>query len=155
MPTQRASGDCAFCAIATHAQEANIVFEDRDSIGFLDRRPVFHGHTLLIPKAHFETLADLPSEVVGPLFGTAQLLALAVQEAMKADGSFLAVNNRISQSVPHLHVHIVPRKQGDGLRGFFWPRTKYLNDGHAEEVRKAIAEAVRGRGSRTDRESAP
>lgn len=112
------------------------------SFAFLDHRPVFHGHVLLMPREHVETLGDLPPSLIGPLFTNAALLARAVQSAMEAEGTFVAINNTVSQSVPHLHAHIVPRKRGDGLRGFFWPRTKYRDDAHAESVRKAIADAV-------------
>ena len=115
-----ASASCRFCQIASHANY--VVFEDHLSIAFLDYRPLFIGHTLLIPKAHYETLADLPNELLGPFFANVQLLARAVEQAMEAEGSFVAINNRVSQSVPHLHVHIVPRRKKDGLRGFFWPR---------------------------------
>ena len=133
---------CLFCEIARHAIPAAIVFEDDNSLAFLDHRPLFHGHCLLIPKDHAETLADLPQDAVGPLFQTAQLLAKAVEQGMSADGSFVAVNNRISQSVPHLHIHIVPRRKGDGLKGFFWPRTKYADDETLDAVRKHVADAL-------------
>lgn len=133
---------CLFCEIARHAIPAAIVFEDGNSLAFLDHRPLFHGHCLLIPKTHAETLADLPQDAVGPLFQTAQLLAKAVEQGMSAEGSFVAVNNRISQSVPHLHIHIVPRRKGDGLKGFFWPRTKYADDETLDAVRKRVADAL-------------
>ncbi|HXF27244.1 MAG TPA: HIT family protein [Bryobacteraceae bacterium] len=133
---------CLFCEIARHAIPAAIVFEDDNSVAFLDHRPLFHGHCLLIPKDHAETLADLPQDAVGPLFQTAQLLAKAVEQGMSAEGSFVAVNNRISQSVPHLHIHIVPRRKGDGLKGFFWPRTKYADDETLDAVRKHVADAL-------------
>jgi len=133
---------CLFCEIARHAIPAAIVFEDDNSLAFLDHRPLFHGHCLLIPKDHAETLADLPQDAVGPLFQTAQLLAKAVEQGMSAEGSFVAVNNRISQSVPHLHIHIVPRRKGDGLKGFFWPRTKYADDETLDAVRKHVADAL-------------
>ena len=115
---------CLFCDIATHKVEAKIVFEDAISLAFLDYRPLFAGHCLLIPRAHYATLADLPEDLVGPLFLNAQHLTKAVETAMRAEGSFVAMNNVVSQSVPHFHIHIVPRKKGDGLRGFFWPRQK-------------------------------
>jgi histidine triad (HIT) family protein len=121
-----------------------MVFEDGDSVAFLDHRPLFPGHVLLIPRHHFETLADLPPALVGPLFFNARLLSLAVEEAMEAEGSFLAVNNRVSQSVPHLHVHVVPRRRKDGLRGFFWPRRSYGD----EAERRRVAEAVRAAAGR-------
>jgi histidine triad (HIT) family protein len=116
---------CLFCKIVSGEVEAKIIFEDEISIAFLDVRPLFPGHVLLIPKAHYPTLADLPAALIGPFFTDAQMLARKVQAAMKADGSFVAINNIVSQSVPHLHVHIVPRKRQDGLRGFFWPRRPY------------------------------
>jgi histidine triad (HIT) family protein len=122
---------------------ASIVFEDDISLAFLDHRPLFHGHCLLIPKAHYETLSDLPAEFVGPFFENAQLLARAVEVAMEAQGTFVAMNNRVSQSVPHLHVHIVPRTKGDGLKGFFWPRTKYASETKMATVRDLIQAAVR------------
>jgi histidine triad (HIT) family protein len=116
---------CLFCKIVSRELEAKIIFEDEISIAFLDVRPLFPGHVLLIPKAHYPTLTDLPAALIGPFFTNAQMLARKVQAAMKADGSFVAINNVVSQSVPHLHVHIVPRKRQDGLRGFFWPRRPY------------------------------
>jgi len=133
---------CIFCKIARHEVESHIVLEEDDSIAFLDKRPVFPGHTLLVTKAHYETLADLPTDIIGPLFSTAQLLATAVVEATRSDGSFVAINNRVSQSVPHLHVHIVPRRRGDGLRGFFWPRQPYKTEESALETQRAIRSAV-------------
>jgi len=108
-------------------------------MAFLDARPVFPGHCLLVPRAHHETLADLPADLVEPVFAAAQRLALAVEAGMGADGTFVALNNRVSQSVPHLHVHVVPRRRKDGLRGFFWPRQKYESD----EAMEAAADAVR------------
>jgi histidine triad (HIT) family protein len=116
---------CLFCKIVSRELEAKIIFEDEISIAFLDVRPLFPGHVLLIPKAHYPTLSDLPAALIGPFFTNAQMLTRKVQSAMKADGSFVAINNIVSQSVPHLHVHIVPRKRQDGLRGFFWPRRPY------------------------------
>jgi histidine triad (HIT) family protein len=132
--------DCRFCQIALHANY--VVFEDKLSIAFLDYRPLFIGHTLLIPKAHYETLLDLPSEVTGPFFGRVQLLTRAVELAMQAEGSFVAINNRVSQSVPHLHVHIMPRRKKDGLRGFFWPRQAHPGEEHMREAQTAIRAAL-------------
>lgn len=114
-------------------------------MAFLDRRPLFPGHTLLVPRSHIATLADLPAELVAPLFLQAQRLASAVERAVGAEGTFVAINNRVSQSVPHLHVHIVPRRRGDGLKGFFWPRHGYRDAGHAAEVRDALRDALVGR----------
>jgi histidine triad (HIT) family protein len=130
--------DCVFCSIVAGAAEAEIVHADKDSIAFLDARPLFRGHTLLVPRAHHETLADLPEAQVGGLFQLARGLSTAVRDAMGAEGSFVAINNRVSQSVPHLHVHIVPRVKGDGLRGFFWPRQRYSGAELAE-----TSEAIR------------
>ncbi len=125
------AGGCLFCEIVRGEREANIVFRDEISIAFLDHRPLFPGHCLLITKEHFQTLTDLPREIVGPLFLNAQRLAGAVQKVMKAEGTFVAVNNIVSQSVPHFHLHAVPRRKGDGLKGFFWPRRAYKS---AEEI---------------------
>jgi histidine triad (HIT) family protein len=134
--------DCRFCAIARGEVEARIVLDDEQVLAFLDHRPLFPGHCLVIPREHYETLPDLPSEMLQPLFGAAQLLARAMIEALEAEGSFVAVNNVVSQSVPHLHVHVVPRRRKDGLRGFFWPRTPYRDEAHAEEVQDALRRAV-------------
>jgi histidine triad (HIT) family protein len=134
--------NCPFCELAAGGGESAIVFEDGLSIGFLDNRPLFPGHTLLIPREHFETLVDLPAELVGPFFGNVQRLSRAVEAAMGAEGSFIAINNRVSQSVPHLHAHIVPRRKGDGLRGFFWPRGKYKDAAEMEAVRDAVRQAL-------------
>lgn len=116
---------CVFCAIAAGEQAADVVLENEDFVAFLDRRPVFKGHLLLVPRQHVVTLPELPAELRDGFLAAAQLLATAVVEALGAQGSFLAVNNLVSQSVPHLHLHVVPRTKGDGLRGFFWPRRKY------------------------------
>jgi histidine triad (HIT) family protein len=134
--------ECAFCRIASQAESA--VLEDAQTVAFLDHRPVFPGHTLIVPRAHHETLADLPPELVEPLFRNVRLLARAVEQAMEADGTFVALNNKVSQSVPHLHVHVVPRKKKDGLRGFFWPRQKYESDEQMRQVAERVRVAVRG-----------
>ncbi len=118
------------------------MFEDETSVAFLDRRPLFHGHTLVLPRAHYETLADLPPVLIGPLFASARLLARALEHGLGAEGSFVALNNRISQSVPHLHVHVVPRRRKDGLRGFFWPRTKYESDAQMHEVAETLRSTI-------------
>jgi histidine triad (HIT) family protein len=137
------AGRCVFCSIASGEIDAHVVLNDDVAIAFLDHRPVFKGHCLLAPRAHHETLSDLPTELVGPFFERAQQLARAVESALEADGTFLGINNKVSQSVPHLHVHVVPRRRKDGLRGFFWPRTKYESDGemrdYAERIRGALA----------------
>jgi len=137
-----AAADCLFCKIAAGVVPAPVVFEDEWSLAFLDHRPVFPGHTLLIPKQHTETLTDLTATLIQPFFTAAQLLARGVESALAADGTFVAINNRVSQSVPHLHVHIVPRRKKDGLRGFFWPRQPYKTEEEAETIRKNIADTV-------------
>jgi histidine triad (HIT) family protein len=134
--------DCPFCAIATGRAAAEVVFEDDDTLAFLDFRPLFPGHSLLIPRAHYETLAELPDELIEPYFRNARLLSVAIRDAMGAEGSFVAINNVVSQSVPHLHTHIVPRVRKDGLRGFFWPRRKYEGDEHLAETAVKVREAV-------------
>jgi histidine triad (HIT) family protein len=132
---------CQFCRIVTGDVTANVIFEDEISIAFLDYRPLFPGHCLLVTKQHYQTLLDLPQALIGPLFSNAQLLAATVQHVMEADGSFVAMNNVVSQSVPHFHVHIVPRKKGDGLRGFFWPRQK-MSAEELRTVQKALADVL-------------
>jgi histidine triad (HIT) family protein len=130
--------DCLFCQIVSGSLSAHIVFEDDVSIAFLDHRPLFPGHVLLVPRKHFEVLTDLPPGDVGGFFQNVQLLSRAVEDALDAEGTFVAMNNRVSQSVPHLHVHVVPRRRKDGLKGFFWPRHKYESEAHAIEVQEAI-----------------
>jgi len=125
--------DCVFCSIVAGDVAADLVLDEPDLVAFLDRRPVFKGHVLLVPRQHVDTLLELPADLHATLLGAAQRLAAAVVEALGAQGSFVAMNNVVSQSVPHLHVHVVPRTKGDGLRGFFWPRTKYDSDAEAEE----------------------
>ena len=134
---------CLFCRIVSGEVPATIVYEDDDAIAFLDHRPLFPGHSLLVPRAHVETLSDLPIKLVAPFFEAAQLLARAVELAMEAEGTFVAMNNRVSQSVPHLHVHIVPRRRKDGLKGFFWPRTKYKSDEEMEITRQKISSKIK------------
>jgi histidine triad (HIT) family protein len=133
---------CAFCSIVAGETSAFVVLDDDVSMGFLDTRPLFPGHVLLVPRDHHETLTDLPLDLVEPFFARAQRMAGAVQSAMGATGTFVALNNSVSQSVPHLHVHVVPRTKGDGLKGFFWPRTKYRDDAHATEVAARIRAAL-------------
>lgn len=133
---------CLFCRIAARELAAAVVFEDDSTLAFLDHRPLFPGHCLLIPKIHYETLADLTGDLIAPLFGNARMLAVAVEQAMESEGSFVAINNRVSQSVPHMHIHIVPRRKKDGLRGFFWPRGKYASDAEMERVRDLVREAI-------------
>jgi histidine triad (HIT) family protein len=133
---------CPFCAIAAGAERGHVVLEDDLFVAFLDNRPLFPGHSLLIPREHHHTLAGLPSGLVGPLFAKARLLSRAVPEAMGKPGSFVALNNVVSQSVPHLHVHIVPRQRKDGLRGFFWPRSKYGSEAEMTATAARVREAV-------------
>ena len=132
-----AVGD-VFCSIVRGEMDAEIVFSDEIAVAFLDHRPVFKGHCLLASRVHVETLADLPGDLVGPFFIRAQLLSRTLEEALGADGTFVAINNKVSQSVPHLHVHVVPRHRKDGLRGFFWPRTKYTNDAEMKDYAERI-----------------
>jgi len=140
-----ARDDCVFCDIVRGDGEAERVLEDRDFVAFLDRRPLFHGHCLLVPRRHVETLPELPEELVGPLFLRARRVAAALGPALGAEGSFVALNNLVSQSVPHLHVHVVPRRRKDGLRGFFWPRTKYESEGQMRDVAARLREALERR----------
>jgi len=137
-----ANENCLFCRIVAGEVPAVVVYEDDDAVAFLDHRPLFHGHTLLVPRKHVETLGELPVSLVEPFFKTAQLLSRVVEKALDAEGTFVAMNNRVSQSVPHLHVHVVPRRKKDGLKGFFWPRTKYKNEEEMLEVKKLIASEV-------------
>lgn len=118
------------------------MLEDEQTLAFLDHRPLFPGHCLLIPKQHYETLSDLPPKSIEPLFSAAQRLARAVELGMQAEGSFVAINNRVSQSVPHLHVHVVPRRKKDGLRGFFWPRGRYASQDEAIAAQTAVRQAL-------------
>jgi histidine triad (HIT) family protein len=133
---------CLFCKVVSGELAVRSIFEDEVSIGFLDHRPVFPGHCLLIPKDHYETLTDLPVGLISPFFRNVQTLARAVETAMQAHGTFVAMNNRVSQSVPHLHVHVVPRRRKDGLKGFFWPRYPYKSEEEADLVQSAIRAAI-------------
>lgn len=135
------SPSCTFCRIVAGELAAPVVFEDSCCLAFLDHRPLFPGHCLVIPRAHYETLADLPSTLAAMLFENARRLSAVVEAALSAEGSFVAVNNRVSQSVPHVHIHVVPRRKGDGLKGFFWPRRKYRDAAEAESVRLALRAA--------------
>jgi histidine triad (HIT) family protein len=134
--------ECLFCEIAARRAPASIVWEDESAVAFLDVKPLFFGHVLLVPRPHYATLTDVPASEVGPLFVHAQMLTRAVEKAMGAEGTFVAMNNRVSQSVPHLHIHVVPRKPKDGLKGFFWPRTRYQSDDEREEVCRRIQQAL-------------
>ncbi len=134
--------DCLFCGIAAGETAADVVLETEDFVGFLDIRPLFPGHTLLVPRRHVVTLPDLPAELRDGFVEQQQRLASAMVEVLGAQGSFVAMNNTVSQSVPHLHCHVVPRTKGDGLRGFFWPRTKYADGeaaAYADRLRSALA----------------
>src|SRR5260370_5675078 len=128
------SQTCAFCKIIRGEETASIVFEDSLSLAFLDHRPLFPGHCLLVPKAHYETLADLPASLVGPLFQNAQLLERAIEEGLAADGTFVALNNVVIQSVPPVHIHLWTCPRKDGLKGFFWPRQRYPDDAALRQV---------------------
>lgn len=133
---------CIFCKIIADALPADRVYEDAETVAFLDSHPLFPGHVLLCPRKHFETLLELPAELAGPMMATTQLLAKAVQAAVEADGTFIAINNHISQTVPHLHIHVVPRRKRDGLKGFFWPRQGYKDDATRGVVRAAIQREI-------------
>lgn len=133
---------CLFCKIAKGEIQSHGVFEDDVSFAFLDNKPLFPGHCLLVPKQHISTLQDLPPGILGPLLGNVKLLSTAIEQAMKAEGSFIGINNRVSQSIPHMHIHVVPRNRGDGLKGFFWPRGKYPDEKSTLETREAIRSAV-------------
>jgi histidine triad (HIT) family protein len=134
--------DCLFCAIANGDHPAEIVLADEVVVAFLDSRPVFKGHVLVIPRDHYETLPDLPAELIGPLFTRVQRVSAALPAALGAQGTFVALNNVVSQSVPHLHVHVVPRTRGDGLRGFFWPRQRYADEAEAAAYAQRIRDAL-------------
>lgn len=129
---------CIFCDIAERKIPAHLVFEDDVALAFLDKTPLFHGHVLVIPRAHVVTLPELSADTVGPFFARVQAIARALPSALGAQGTFVAMNNVVSQSVAHLHVHVVPRTKGDGLKGFFWPRTKYPSDDQMRETADKI-----------------
>lgn len=133
---------CVFCDIAAGTTDADKVLETDEFVGFLDVRPVFKGHVLLIPREHVGTLPDLPAGLRDPFLAHGQALATAMVQALGAQGSFMAINNTVSQSVPHLHLHVVPRTKGDGLRGFFWPRTKYADDEERARYAAVLAESL-------------
>ena len=133
---------CLFCRVVSGDLPAHVVYEDALTVAFLDHRPLFPGHALVVPRAHVETLIDLPSAAVAPLFAAVQVLARAVERGLGAAGSFVAVNNRVSQSVPHLHVHVVPRRPRDGLKGFFWPRGRYRDEAEAADFAARLRAGV-------------
>jgi histidine triad (HIT) family protein len=134
--------DCLFCAIVAGTAPGHIVLDEPDVVAFLDIRPVFKGHVLVVPREHIVTLSEVPQPLLTDLFVAVQRCATAVVEGLGAQGSFVAENNVVSQAVPHLHVHVVPRTKGDGLRGFFWPRQKYASDEemaeYADRLRRAL-----------------
>jgi histidine triad (HIT) family protein len=130
--------DCVFCRIVAGEEPAHVVHDDGEVVAFLDVRPLFPGHVLVVPRVHVVTLGDLPGERVGPYFSRVRAVEAAVRAATGAPGSFVAMNNTVSQSVPHLHAHVVPRRPKDGLRGFFWPRQRYDDDAHAAAVAAAV-----------------
>lgn len=134
-----ANATCVFCQIARGELAAHVVLDEPHVVAFLDRSPIFHGHCLVVPRLHLRTLPEVPRDLLEPLFSAAQRIATAVEAGLGAEGTFVAMNNKISQSVPHLHVHVVPRRKKDGLRGFFWPRVKYASD----EVMAAVATQIR------------
>ena len=133
---------CVFCAIGAGDVPATMVARDDDVAAFLDARPVFKGHVLVVPRTHVPTLSDMPPAALGTLFAAVQRIARAVEAGLGADGTFVAMNNKVSQSVPHLHVHVVPRKKKDGLRGFFWPRVPYADDAEREDFAARIRAAL-------------
>lgn len=136
------SADCLFCAIVAGERPGALVLDEPELVAFLDVRPVFKGHTLLVPRRHLATLPDLPADLRGPFLEAAQRLAVAVRDAAGAQGTFVAMNNVVSQSVPHLHLHVVPRTKGDGLRGFFWPRTRYRDEEEVADYAQRIADRL-------------
>ena len=138
---------CLFCEIIRGEAAAHVVYRDEHTVAFLDIRPLFVGHTLLVPLDHHETLADLPVDLIEPVFATAQRLSAVMETELGAAGSFVAMNNRVSQSVPHLHVHVVPRNRKDGLRGFFWPRTRYESDEQMAATAARLSEALDNSGA--------
>jgi len=137
------AADCVFCAIVAGTRPADVVLREDAAVAFLDAKPLFKGHVLVVPRVHVETLPDLPTDALAPLFGAVQRVARAVETGLGAHGSFVALNNKVSQSVPHLHVHVVPRRRKDGLRGFFWPREPYRDDAEREDFAARIKGAIR------------
>lgn len=138
------ASSCVFCGIVSGELAAHRVLENETVVAFLDKKPLFHGHVLVIPRAHVVTLPDLPSAEIAPFFTSVRTLARVVPTALGAEGTFVAMNNVVSQSVPHLHAHVVPRKKKDGLKGFFWPRTSYVSDAAMDEVASKIRAALAG-----------
>jgi histidine triad (HIT) family protein len=141
-PVHDPRAGCVFCAIVAGERPADLVLREEGAVAFLDLKPLFKGHVLVVPRAHVETLPDLPADGLAPLFGAMQRVCRAVEAALDAHGTFVALNNKVSQSVPHLHVHVVPRRRKDGLRGFFWPREPYASDAEREEFAARIRAAL-------------
>jgi histidine triad (HIT) family protein len=137
-----AKSSCSFCQIVADDDPDVLVYRSDDVVGFLDTRPVFHGHCLLVPRTHYETLDQVPLELAQPLLHATQLTMRGLAEAVGAHGTFVANNNVISQSVAHLHVHVVPRRRKDGLRGFFWPRHPYEDAAALDAMRKRVRTAI-------------
>jgi histidine triad (HIT) family protein len=137
------STDCVFCKIIAGELKTYKVYEDGQTIVFLDAGPVFAGHCLISPKVHYQTMMDLPHDLLAPLFSTTQLICRAVEKGLQSGGSFVAVNNKISQTVPHLHIHVIPRTKGDGMKGFFWPRRPYRDDEHMLEIQQKLQAAIK------------
>ncbi|MDX6743277.1 HIT family protein [Actinocorallia sp. A-T 12471] len=134
--------ECVFCGVVAGEVGAEVVLDVPEAVGFLDARPLFKGHVLVVPRRHAETLTDLTPEEVGPFFEVVREVAGAVEKGLDAAGTFVAMNNKVSQSVPHLHVHVVPRNRKDGLRGFFWPRHRYDSDEERAEYGRRVREAL-------------
>lgn len=134
--------DCKFCRIVAGELPADIVCQDEHAVVFLDHRPLRLGHCLVVPRTHHETLVETPVELLGPLLACTQLVARAIETGLQAEGTFVAINNRVSQSVPHLHIHVVPRRRKDGLKGFFWPREAYRDREQQLQYLRALQQAV-------------
>ncbi len=135
--------DCIICNIINEKEKSFIVLNESNCIAFLDKHPLFKGHCLLTPRNHFRTYYDLPENQLFDFFKSGQRIAKAIELAFQAEGTFIAINNKVSQSIPHLHMHIVPRKKGDGLKGFFWPRAKYLNEAEILETQRRIQDHIK------------
>ena len=142
MPEHARPAPCLFCDIVEGRAPAHVVLDEPEVLAFLDIRPLFAGHTLVVPRRHVDVLSELPTDLVVPYFDAVQRLSAVMEDGLGAAGSFVAVNNRVSQSQPHLHTHVVPRRRKDGLRGFFWPRRPYRDDTETESVRAAVHEAI-------------
>ncbi len=141
---------CAFCDIVNGDDPSDVVLSEPMVLAFLDRRPIFPGHTILIPRLHVESLALLPHSLAVPLLSATQRISAALEDGLGAEGAFVGINNRVSQSVPHLHIHLVPRRRGDGLRGFFWPRQRYRDDQHRQDTLQAVRRALAAGAPRSD-----